>query len=172
MPSSRRCWWWAGSARLLDALFEEVLVVGGEGPPEAPGRRAPDPPGPRCALRGLVGALAGASGERVLVLATDLPQVTPDLLLALVAWPERDAVVPRTQEGSHPLCAIYRRETTLAAARYRLEAGRLQLRGLLDELEVDHLEGADLAAVDPEGVALVNVNTPEDLARVRELAGC
>jgi molybdopterin-guanine dinucleotide biosynthesis protein A len=153
-------------AQRLDSLFEEVLLVGGDPPPDAPGRRVPDPPGPLCGLRGLVGALAAAQAPRVLVVATDLPLVTPELLLALAAFPEADAVVPRSENGLHPLCAVYRRDSVLPAARERLAAGALALHGLLRALDTRELAPADLALLDPSGSALTNVNTPEDLARV------
>jgi molybdenum cofactor guanylyltransferase len=152
-------------ADVLSRLVADVVLVGGEPPPEASGRRVPDGPGPRCALRGVVSALEAVSAERVLVVATDLPLVTPDLLLALVAWPESDAVVPRNADGAQPLCALYRREPALARAREQLAAGRLALRGLLETLETRYLEPDDLAAVDPLGIALHNVNTPDDWAR-------
>ncbi len=156
-------------ARLLASLFGEVLLVGGEPPPDAPGRRVADPPGPRCALRGLTGALAAADGERVLVVATDLPLLTPALLLGLVAWPEADAVVPRTRAGSHPLCALYRSEKVLPIARERLAAGDLKLHDLLEQLDCSYLDESELAQLDPEAVALTNVNTPDDLTRAASL---
>jgi molybdopterin-guanine dinucleotide biosynthesis protein A len=158
-------------ARCLALLCEDVVLVGGDPPADAPGRRAPDGDGPRSALRGVVAALAATRAERVLVVATDLPFVTPDLLLALVAWPEADAVVPRTADGIHPLCALYRRENALAAARRHLAEERLALSALLGALTTRYLEGDDLRAVDPEGTALLNVNTPEDLARAAALSG-
>jgi molybdopterin-guanine dinucleotide biosynthesis protein A len=157
------------TARLLRGLFEEVLLVGGDPPPDAPGRRIPDVEGPRCALRGLVSALQAAGRDRVLVLATDLPLVTPDLLLALVAWPEADAVVPRTGDGAQSLCALYRRDPVLSAARARLDAGELGVRDLLDAIGTAVLDEAELARLDPEGIALTNLNTPDDLARVESL---
>lgn len=152
-------------AQRLAAHCEEVVLVGGQPPPDAPGRRVPDVPGPRCALRGLVGALAAASAERVLVVATDVPYVSDALLLALIAWPEADAVVPRNDAGVHALCAIYRREAVLEVARRHLEAERLAMRALLDAVETRYLAGPDLAAVDPDGRALLNLNTPADLVR-------
>lgn len=158
-------------ARRLGTLFEDVLLVGGDPPAEAAGRRVADPEGPRSALRGLVAALEAAASERVVVLATDLPGVTPDLLLALVAAPEADAVVPRTDAGAEPLCALYRREPVLEEARRRLAGEDLALHALLGALEVSWLEGADLAALDPEGVVLANLNTPEALAAFRARAG-
>jgi molybdopterin-guanine dinucleotide biosynthesis protein A len=156
-------------AHLLGDLFEEVLLVGGEPPPEARGRRVADPEGPTCALRGLTSALDAAAGERVLVVATDLPLVTPDLMLALVAWPEADAVVPRTGDGYHPLCALYRRDAVLPVARSRLAAGELRLRDLLAALDTSYLDGRELERVDPEGIALTDVNTPDDLSRAESL---
>ena len=150
------------AARLLEAICSEVLLVGGEPPPDAPGRRIADPPGPRCALRGLVGALEAARGERVLVIATDLPRLTPDLVLALFAWPDADVVAPRRAGRAEPLCALYRREPALARAREHLAAGRLALHGLLEALEVAWIEADDLALADPEGDALSNANTPEE----------
>jgi len=149
------------TACLLDALFEEVLLVGGEPPADAPGRRVADPDGPRCALRGVVGALAAARADRVLVVATDLPLLTPELLLALAAWPEADVVAPRVGARLEPLCAVYSRRA-LAAARARLAAGRLALHELIAELSLQTLEAADLRAVDPTDRALANANTPEE----------
>ncbi len=153
-------------AKLLAGLFDEVLLVGGAPPAGAPGRRVADLAGPRCALLGVASALAAAREERVLVLATDLMAMTPDLLLGLVAAPEADAVVPRAGGFAQPLCALYRRDPALAAARACLARERLALGALLDRLHVRWLDGEDLAALDPGGGALVNVNTPDDYARV------
>jgi len=157
------------TARLLAGLFEDVLLVGGEAPPDAPGRRVPDGPGPRCALRGLVSALEEARAPRVLVVATDLLLLSPDLVLALVAWPPAAAVVPRTPDGPHPLCALYDRGDVLPAARAQLQAGRLSLGALLAAVETSWLEGEALRLVDPGGSALLNANYPEDLARAEAL---
>jgi len=153
-------------AKLLAGLFEDVLLVGGEPPASAPGRRVADTEGPRSALRGVASALAAAREERVLVLATDLMGITPDLLLALTAFPEADAVVPRAAGFAQPLCALYRRAPALAAAKHCLARNSLALRALLERLGVRWLEGDDLAALDPGGNALANVNTPEDYARL------
>jgi molybdopterin-guanine dinucleotide biosynthesis protein A len=154
---------------LLAGLFGEVLIAGGDPPESAVGRRVADQGEPQCALRGLVTALTAATRERVLVVATDLPLVTADLLLALVAWPEADAVVPSVNGRLQPLCALYRREPVLAVARSRLAAGGdLAVRGLLEEIDTVTLEAADVAQVDPDGTALFNVNTPEDLERALE----
>jgi len=150
-------------ARLLDGLFEEVLLVGGDPPADAPGRRVPDPPqAPPCALRGLVAALEAARAPQVLVLATDQLAVTPALLLALLARGDADAVVPVADGHAQPLCALYRREAVLPLARRHLAAGPRALRDLLAALGgVATLEGPELESVAPGGLALRSANTPE-----------
>jgi molybdopterin-guanine dinucleotide biosynthesis protein A len=158
------------TARLLACLFEDVLLVGGAPPEDAPGRRVADPAGPACALRGLVGALAEARAERVLVVATDLPLLEPELPLALVAWPEADVVLPRTPSGLEPLCALWDRAAALPVAQAHLAAGRLALHELVGALRAETLAGEDLRAVDPEGAMLANANTPEEWARIEQRA--
>lgn len=155
------------TARLLATCFEEVLLVGGTPPADAPGRRVADPEGPRSALRGLVGALAAAEGERVLVVATDLPLLAPELLLALVAWPAADVVLPAVAGRLEPLCALWDRAVVLPVARARLAAGQLALHELVAALRAETLDGEDLRAVDPDGVMLANANTPEDWEQIQ-----
>ena len=151
-------------ARGLSGLFEEVLLVGGDPPADAPGLRVSDPEGPRCALRGVVAALEAATRDKLLVVATDMPGLGAEVVLALLAWPEADAVVPRTAHGREPLCALYRRKPVAVHARRCLDEGRLALHEVLDGLQVEEIAGADLARVDPLGLGLANVNTPEELA--------
>jgi molybdopterin-guanine dinucleotide biosynthesis protein A len=156
-------------ARALAAVCEPVWLVGGTPPASAAGRAIADPDGPDCALRGLVAALAASHAEHVLVVATDLPLVTPALLSALADAPPADAVVPRDATGPHPLCARYRRAALLGRARERLAGEALSIRGLLDAVDTRWLDGDALAVADPDGTALFNVNTPEDLGRAEAI---
>jgi molybdopterin-guanine dinucleotide biosynthesis protein A len=156
--------WSTRAARLLAGLFSETLLVGGDPEPTAPGRRISDPSGPACALRGVVGALAAATSERVLVVATDLPFVSEDLLLALTAWPESDVVVPTDDAGDHPLCAIYRRDVCLPIALAHLESDRLSLRDLLAAVDSDRVSLEQLGLGDLGAAPLTNINTPAELA--------
>lgn len=155
-------------ARLLEGFCAEVLLVGGTPPPDAPGRVVADPDGPSSALRGLLGACSAARTEKVLVLATDYLAVTPELLLGLLAFPEAAAVVPRNEKHRHPLCALYRREPARAAAASAFADGAFTLGSLLDALEVRWVEGAHLSRLDSSGNALANINTPEELAALRD----
>ena len=152
------------AARLLAGLFSETLLVGGDPEQVAPGRRISDPSGPGCALRGLVGAFEAATSPRVLVIATDLPFLSEDLLLALTAWPESDVVVPADDDGDHPLCAIYRRDVCLPVARANLDSDRLSLRDLLADVDSDRVSLENLGLADLGSAPLTNINTPDELA--------
>lgn len=155
-------------ARTLEALVEDLILVGGDPPADAPGRRVPDGAGPQCALRGLVAALEAIEAERLLVVATDLPFVTPAVLLGLLAAPDADAVVPAPAEGLQPLCALYRVAPTLERARAQLATEQLALHALLDGLDVFTLDAATLAELDPTGSAFSNLNTPEERAHAEK----
>ncbi len=156
--------WSTRAARLLAGLFTETLLVGGNPDDEAPGRRIADPTGPDCALRGLVGALEAATSPRVLVVATDLPFLCADVLLALCAWPESEVVVPSDEAGDHPLCAIYERAVCLEIARTNLARDRLSLRELIAQSDCDRVTIEQLGLRDLGSALFTNINTPDELA--------
>ncbi len=106
----------------------------------------------RAPIAGVAAALRRAPTDLVVVLPTDLPGVTPALLHRL-ADAAADAAVPETG----PLPGAYRR-SALPVLERRIAAGELALRDALAELDVR------IIAADP--AELVNVNTPDDLARL------
>lgn len=119
-------------------------------------------------LGGLVTALKDAPDDWVLAVAADIPWLEPAVIRAL--WDARDdaqVVVPVTEKGLEPLLALYHRDC-LPAARRVLASGRRRLVAMFPELRVVELPLETLRAVDPSLRSLINVNTPEDLAEVRE----
>jgi FdhD protein len=100
--------------------------------------------------------------------AADVPWLEPDVIRAL--WDARDGaqvVVAVTEKGVEPLLALYHRDC-LPVARRVLASGRRRLVAMFPELSVVELPIETLRAADPMLRSLVNVNTPEDLAEVRE----
>ncbi len=121
-------------------------------------------------LAGIHAALANARTRHVLVLAGDLPFVTPAFLAHMmsVASPA-ECVVPRVRGRLHPLCAAYP-AAALQDVSVRLAAGSLAVRDLFDDLPHRLLEEVDVDPFDPDGMLLFNVNTPDDLERARRYA--
>jgi molybdopterin-guanine dinucleotide biosynthesis protein A len=107
----------------------------------------------RAALAGLVAGLRAASTELSVVLPVDMPRVTPELLLELA-----DACTDAAAPTAGPLPAAFR-TSALPVLERRLDAGDLALHAALDELAAARIE------LDAE--LLVNVNTPDDLRRLR-----
>ena len=139
--------------RLLDDAFGSVLVVG----KAADGLRLPfdvvdDGSEVRAPIVGLVAALRVAATDVSVVLPTDMPLVSPELLHRLVEGVEgADAAVPQTG----PLPGAYRK-SALPILERRVAAGDFALYRALEELTVQ--------VVELDEKELTNVNTPADLA--------
>jgi molybdenum cofactor guanylyltransferase len=144
--------------------IRDVLLVGRwDEDPVAHTRHVPDLVEGCGALGGLYSALLVAPAPVVLVLAGDLPFVSPALLHRLIAIaPGEDAIVPRTSAGWHPLCAAYRR-TVAPGIKARLDQGALRITDALGGMRVRELTDEELLELDPRGMVLMNVNTPDDL---------
>jgi molybdopterin-guanine dinucleotide biosynthesis protein A len=106
----------------------------------------------RAPIAGVVAALRAAENDICVVLPVDTPLVGPRELVALVEACA-DAAVPQTG----PLPGAYRR-SALPVLERRLAARELALHRALDELD------ARVVRITP--ALLVNVNTPDDLARL------
>ena len=106
----------------------------------------------------------------VLVLAGDMPFVQPSLLSLLAnVGEEMDAVVPRTDGQWHPLCAGYRR-TAATIFKARLDRGTLRLSEAVQDLRVLEVRAESIASLDPDGILLMNLNTPDDYERAQRHA--
>lgn len=119
------------------------------------------------ALGGLYTALAEARTAWVVVLAGDMPFITPTVLRHLLdARDDHDAVVPRTGTLWHPLCAVYA-TSTAPALQASIASGVRRIGDVIAGLRVRAVDPSALAAIDPAGLALTNVNTPDDLRQAR-----
>ena len=116
-------------------------------------------------LGGLHTALTRSPSRRTLVVAGDLPFLSAAFLRHLtVRAPRAEAVVPRHASGLQPLCAVYDR-SCLDAIEARITRGQLRLVELAGALRMTELGPDEVAAFDPDGMLLFNVNTLADYAR-------
>ncbi len=123
-------------------------------------------------LGGIYTALNHLPYDRALVVACDMPLLNPHLLRYMAELPaDADALVPRwtDAEGSlhiETLHAIYSRRC-VEPIRRRIEARRLKVQALLDEVSVRYLDEAEMRPYDPELESFRNVNTPEEWEGLR-----
>ena len=158
----------------VSQVADEVLLVGARSVPSAAGmtiRRIADRVPGAGPLGGLDAALAACGRDHVMIIAGDMPYVSAQLVAYLMSLRgSAEAVVPRTERGYHPLCAVYGRSCEQAVAA-RLAAGAYAMQGLLSDVSVRVVDGAELAAFGDPDRLLANVNTPADLDRIEALAG-
>lgn len=122
-----------------------------------------DVPGP---LTGIHSAVHHAAFEKVAVLGCDMPFVRVELLRLLYDLSgEVDVVMPRTESGPEPLCAIYSRACLVPIAR-SIESGRFRVVDFLDDVRCRFVSEGELRAADAELRSFVNVNTVEEYVRI------
>jgi molybdopterin-guanine dinucleotide biosynthesis protein A len=122
-------------------------------------------------LGGLDAALAAARDPQLILVACDMPFVTAGLLGHLLSLAnEADAVVPMTERGYHPLCAVYSR-ACLPAVQRALAERRLSMTALLEGIRTRVVPGHDIEAFGPRARLLTNVNTPAEFDELGALSG-
>jgi len=122
-------------------------------------------------LGGIYTGLLRASGDAAFTVACDMPFLRADVARLVIARAaEADVVIPRVGDQLETLHACYAR-ACLPAMEARLRAGRLKITGFFDDVRVLEIDEAAIRALaDPE-LVFMNVNTPDELARARAIAG-
>jgi molybdopterin-guanine dinucleotide biosynthesis protein A len=127
----------------------------------------------RGALGGLYTSLSAVHSPWMAAVACDMPFASLDLFeyeRGLLAGEDVDAVIPRGPHGMEPLHALYRCETCLSAIRSALDAGEWKLIGWLSTVKVRYVLPAEIAEIDPTGLAFWNLNTPGEFKGAEERA--
>lgn len=122
----------------------------------------------RCSLNGVHSALTYAKAPFVFLAPCDMPFLRDEMISLLLG--ERDSkfdiIIPKTQAGYEPLCAIYSKRCLKPAARM-LESDRLSIRSIFSQVRVKEIPEDKLHAADPQLASFINVNTPQDLEKAR-----
>ncbi len=119
---------------------------------------------PNCGpLAGLHAAFLSTDREKVLLLACDLPDITPLLLSRLAAEiGDYDAIIPMTSDfGAHPLCAVYSR-TCFSRVADNLCRGQFRMLDVFENTAL-HVRFLNVSEIGFQDYLLRNLNTPEDL---------
>jgi len=121
---------------------------------------------PGSSLGGLYTGLLHASTDYVFVSSCDLPFPNGAVLRYLCSLRNGyDAVVPDTAHGYEPLFALYAK-SCLGPIREQLESGDFCAYAWYPQVRVRYAADEELAPFDRDGRAFMNVNTPEEFARL------
>jgi molybdopterin-guanine dinucleotide biosynthesis protein A len=120
-------------------------------------------------LGGIYSGLAAASCDAAFTVACDMPFLMPEVARLVVDRAgDADVVLPQVGAQLETLHACYAK-TCLTAMESRLRAGRLKIVGFFEDVRVLTIAEDDVARFRTPELVFMNVNTPEELARAREL---
>jgi len=150
-------------------VADDVLIVANDDRYETLGPRVvPDRYPDAGVLGGIATGVAAARHDRVLVVACDMPFLLPRVLRYLVEQAEGfDAVVPRIGGEHETLHALYTK-ACLPAMERALAAGQRRVISFFEDVRVRVIEADELRPFDLGLRSFTNVNTPEELAALRE----
>jgi molybdopterin-guanine dinucleotide biosynthesis protein A len=121
---------------------------------------------PGSALGGLYTGLVHAGTPYIFVSACDLPFPSSEVARYLASLRIGfDVVVPKSTDGFEPLFAVYSTNCR-EPVRHFLESDKLCIFDLYPEMNVRYVLEEELTRLDGGEKTFVNINTPEDLARV------
>ncbi len=156
----------------LSAVIDDLMIVGGDtSAAQLAVRPVADIMAGSGPMGGVHAALMAARHDTVFVIACDMPHVTVPLLTYLLDLsPNADLVIPRTEQGYHPLCAVYTRACLQPLAE-RLARRELKMAGLISDVRVRVVTSEELDRFGDRQQLLANVNTPAEYAGLEALQG-
>ena len=146
--------------RTLSEVFDSVTIIESERTNRytfLTGQVFPDVYKDCGPLAAIHSAFVNSRNDVLFVASCDIPLLTVSLIDKLTsAYWGYEAIVPRTSEGVHPLCAVYHRDCMAKIDDYLKDGGR-SIKGFLKQVNVLCIDlGPD------EAKCLANVNTPEE----------
>jgi molybdenum cofactor guanylyltransferase len=124
----------------------------------------------RSSLTGIHAGLFYTSRPYAFVSACDAPFLKQELVHLLIsqARPGADVVMPETDKGLEPLCAVYSK-SCLNSIAVHIRQEKLKIQQVFHKSRINRISEARLRKADPDLVSFININTPEDLMRVASL---
>lgn len=114
-------------------------------------------------LGGIYSGLQAMHYQHGLVVACDMPFLNLSLLrYMIVLSADFDAVIPRIQDNTEPLHAIYSK-ACIHPIEDLLQQGKLRIAKLFPKIRVRYVTESELDLFDPEHMSFFNINTRDDL---------
>jgi molybdopterin-guanine dinucleotide biosynthesis protein A len=124
----------------------------------------------RSSLTGIHAGLFYIQTPYAFIAACDTPFLHQSLVKRILQTiqPEDDVIIPRTQAGYEPLCAVYSKRC-LPLIHHKLSQNRLKIETFFNKVRVKTISEKVIKEVDPDLLSFFNINTPEDLQKASVL---
>ena len=122
-------------------------------------------------LGGLATALHHATTSHLLLLACDMPNLTPPLLQYVVSQPRAShgVIIPEDEKGLQPLCAVYSR-SVLPLAEDAIKQGQFSMQKFVGRINARVVNKEKWAIHARTRNPFTNFNTPEEYRAGRKKA--
>ena len=126
----------------------------------------------RSALTGIHAGLFHALAPHAFITACDTPFLKKKLIGALLEElePKWDVIIPVTEEGRQPLCAIYSKRC-IKPIEWQLKNEGPKIVKFFPKVKVKEIPEARLRSADPDLISFFNINTPEDFSASGKMLG-
>jgi molybdopterin-guanine dinucleotide biosynthesis protein A len=126
----------------------------------------------RSSLTGIHAGLFHASASHAFITACDTPFLKKELIGALLEEvdPKWDVVVPVTEQGNQPLCAIYSKRC-IKPIEHQLQNEELKILKFFPKVNVKEIPEERVRSADRHLISFFNINTPEDFTASEKILG-
>ena len=117
----------------------------------------------RSSLTGIHAGLFYTRFSHAFIAAGDMPFLKSEMIQLLIQnlEPKWDVIVPVTQEGYQPLCAVYSKRC-LKTIEDQAAKEEMKISKLYSKLKVKKIAEENLRQIDPDLISFFNINTQED----------
>ena len=121
----------------------------------------------RGALIGIYTGLFYSSHPYCFVTACDMPFLNRKVIEHMITISkDYDVVIPHLPDGYHPLHAIYSKKCMKSIEKL-IHEDNLKIIDFFDKVKVKEVTTDDINSLDPTLNSFLNINTPEDLTRIK-----
>lgn len=120
-------------------------------------------------LGGIYSGLLASGSFYNFVIACDMPFINKPLVRYIIEnRDDYDVVIPKIGGRIHPLFGIYSKNC-VSAIEEMLKHDRLEVRSIFSKVRVRFLSRREIKRFDKNMLSLLNINTPDELQRAKEL---
>ena len=124
----------------------------------------------RSSLTGIHAGLFFTTTSHAFCAASDIPFLKKELVETILdsIEPNIDIVIPATSKGLEPLCSVYSKKC-LKPIEQQLIKQDLKIQTIFEKVRVKQLPENILRQNDPDLLSFYNINSPDDLARAKNV---
>lgn len=157
---------------IFNALFEDIILVTNDPHKflEWDIKIVADLFAVRSSITGIHAGLFYTLNPHAFFAACDTPFLKKELVETIISSIEQgiDVVVPQTQAGFEPLCAVYSKRC-LKPIEEQILQNQLTIRKLFKKRRVKKIPEKILRLQDPDLVSFFNINTPQDQEQAEKM---